>query len=118
MTDAVFHRSARTIRTVLIQSFSELREAAEDAARDGARAAGDTLLILAYRVAQALLVLSHGARYAWDKFWGIPPAVFSVAASLFILLLAGAIVVSLNPGLAQGFGATAKVASKLALKAL
>lgn len=71
----------------MIESYRDLVDLAGQSYKDLAMAAGDALLLLAYRVAQALLVLATGARAAWDRFWGIPPAVFAAAGLAFAVAL-------------------------------
>ena len=99
---SIGQQQMRRVRGELLLSFAELRAAGQAALREGALAAGDALLILANRVAQAIAALAEGYREAWDEFIGVPPALvaiggaaFFLAAILAVTVLAAVVV---NPG--------------------
>ena len=89
----------RWLRDLLIETWAAIRNEAATAAREGASAAGDVLLILGARIGQAVHAVAGGIGQAFRAFWGFPPWVFPLGAALFgLLILGGGLFAILDPG--------------------
>lgn len=77
----------RIVRDLMFESWAELMHLSQAVAVDGARAAGDILLVLADRIGRAMVSLASDARKAWIEFWGFSPVALPVAVSISLTLL-------------------------------